>query len=209
MTRFERRTHPAVSLGIALLLVAVLVADWMTPLGIAVWIFYVAPISLCLLATRPDAPLGVAVASTFGLVLGYFLSPSPALSLPVVQINRGLGFVLVWGVAIMVRQILRSRLAIQKQTWLRAGQNGLAEHVQGDLRTEQLGSRVLDFLARYLGAQVGAMYALGDGGRLRWVAGFATEAPTQMQTFELGESLIGQAASTRRTLRSAICPTII
>jgi CheY-like chemotaxis protein len=200
MTRFEQNTHPAVYVGIVLSLVAVFIADSMTPLGIAVWIFYVVPVSLCLLTTRPTLPLSVASASTIGLVVGYFVSPQAALSVNVVQINRGFGFIAIWGVAVMAQQILRSRLAIQKQTWLRAGQNSLAEHVQGDLRIEALGSRVLHFLARYLDAQVGALYALEDGGRLRCVAGFAVEAPAQIPTFALGESLVGQAASTGRPL---------
>ena len=186
--------------GIITLLVLVFVADWQTPLGIAVWIFYVAPIGLCLLTSRPNLPLAVAALSSIGLVLGYFLSPSPALALNVVQLNRGFGFLLAWGVAVMAQQILRSRLAIRKQTWLRSGQTGLAEHVQGDLGIEQLGARVLDFLARYLDAHVGALYARDDDGRLRCVAGFATEAALPIRTFAPGEGLVGQAVSSNRAL---------
>jgi signal transduction histidine kinase len=69
--------------------------------------------------------------------------------------------------------------------------------VQGDRRIESLGESVMQFLASYLDARVGAFYVL-ETGRLRRVAGFAVPPAEGEVSFALGESLVGQAAAQRK-----------
>ncbi|WP_373067311.1 CHASE3 domain-containing protein, partial [Gemmatimonas sp.] len=65
---------------------------------------------------------------------------------------------------------------MQTQAWLRAGQNELSDRLQGEQEVEQLGEKVVGFVARYLNAQVGAMYFAGEEGHLSLVGAFAIPA---------------------------------
>ncbi|HEY4183852.1 MAG TPA: response regulator [Polyangia bacterium] len=203
-TRFEQRTSYAINAAIALSIVAVFVADALTPLGIVVWIFYVVPLMLCLFVRRPAIPLAVGVACTAALVIGYFSSTSATGELPtrVVHVNRGFGAVVIWAVAIMVRGIIASKLAIERLMWLRAGQTGLARAVLGETQLERLGQKTLEHLAAYLDAQVGALHAVEGPSELRRIAGFAV--PSELApapAFKLGEGLAGQAAKQKKAAR--------
>jgi CheY-like chemotaxis protein/signal transduction histidine kinase len=201
MTRFEQKTHPGVYAATALTTAAVFAADWAAPLGVTVWIFYLLPVTLCLRTGRPDLPLYVAGVCILAVVVDYFISPDGVLSANIVQLNRLFGIIVLGGVGLMSRQIIRSRLALLRDAWLRTGQNSLSAHVQGDLRVEALGTRVLDFLARYLDAPVAALYAIEEG-RLRRVAGFALDAGRHpASTFAMGEGLAGQAAASGHLVR--------
>ena len=199
MTRFERNPDPAIYSAIALSMGAIFVADWFVPLGIAVWIFYIVPVALCLFVEKPELPIAVAFAASIALVLGYFVSP-PGLPLFDVRINRSFGLVVTWVTAIMTWQIVRTRLVLRKQAWLRSGQNRLAEQLIGDVHADQLGTNVLEFLATYLDAQVGVFYVV-EGDRLRRVAGYALDTSANPEReFRIGESLVGQAAVQKKPL---------
>ncbi|MCC7416986.1 MAG: response regulator [Acidobacteria bacterium] len=201
MTRFERRTDPWIYVAIVLAATAVFVGDLLTELGVAVWIFYLIPVALCLLTTRPGAPLFVATACTAGMVIGYFsaVSAPGGVTRSISELNRMFGLLIMWGFAVMARQILSSQLALHKQAWLRTGQNLLAERTRGDIRIEHLAASVLQFLAAHLDAQVATFY-VRDGARLRRAAGFGLAsdgAPAASIAF--GEGLLGQAALDARS----------
>ncbi len=86
-----------------------------------------------------------------------------------------------------------ARAAVEAQAWVRAGHIKLSEALQGDVSTEELASRALGQLARYVGADVGALYvAEGEGFRRR--AGHALDAAAPAEAFKAGQGLVGQAA---------------
>jgi signal transduction histidine kinase/DNA-binding response OmpR family regulator/CHASE3 domain sensor protein len=93
---------------------------------------------------------------------------------------------------------------LQEQVWLRSGQRLLAEKVVGQTTSPLVGRAMLDFLAQYLDAVVAALYVRDKRhGTLRRIAtyGFSRESEqAAARNFEEGETLIGQAASARRTL---------
>ncbi|MBV8853845.1 MAG: response regulator [Sinobacteraceae bacterium] len=94
----------------------------------------------------------------------------------------------------------RDYRASQSQIWIRSGQMALGRRLQGEQRLDKLGENVLEFLAEYMGARVGAVY-LADGPDLfRRIAGYAlpAEAP---QSLRAGDGLLGQAAKENRPLR--------
>ena len=72
-----------------------------------------------------------------------------------------LGVVVSVAVALLVRRSARGR---HRQEWLQTGQIGLSAAVVGEQRAEQLGEKVLKFLAEYLDAQAGAFFVKDGGG---------------------------------------------
>jgi CheY-like chemotaxis protein/signal transduction histidine kinase/CHASE3 domain sensor protein len=87
----------------------------------------------------------------------------------------------------------------QRESWLRAGQLGLSELMQGDQPLDKLGDNMLGFLSQYLGAQVGAIF-IAEGGGFRRVGGFALPAGEEV-TLRPGDGLAGQAARAKHPLR--------
>ncbi len=83
-----------------------------------------------------------------------------------------LGVLLPGAVASLVR---RAAVARRRQEWLQSGQLGLSKAMGGNQRLEQLGDRVLKFLAEYLDAHAGAFFAK-DGGGYRRVAAYGVPA---------------------------------
>ncbi len=109
-------------------------------------------------------------------------------------------------VLIAIAAILMSRdyRARETQVWMRTGQMRLAAGLQDEQRLEALGDRVVTFLAEYLGAPVGAVYALDEGGVLRRIGGYAM--PPGGAELRLGDSLAGQAARDNRALHVTAVP---
>ena len=82
-------------IALALLTLAIFAADYNTQLGVAVWILYVIPITLSLLAWRPIVPVIVAVGVSVLMLVGY--QPDQKIgNLVLAQINRTFGFSVIW-----------------------------------------------------------------------------------------------------------------
>src|SRR5579872_4698189 len=101
----------------------------------------------------------------------------------------------------------RTYRARQTQVWLRSGQMALAARLQGEQRLDVLGDNVLGFLADYLDAHIGALYVAEGGGTYRRVAGYALKPRADLEVVKGGDSLLGQAAKSRRTLHVREVPT--
>jgi CheY-like chemotaxis protein/signal transduction histidine kinase len=105
--------------------------------------------------------------------------------------------ILIVSAAAMTSRDFKAR---QREGWLRAGQIGLGELMQGDLPLERLGDNVLKFLTRYLDAQVGAVF-IAEGAMFRRAAGYAIPAGVDVAVIRPGDGLIGQAVKDNRPLR--------
>lgn len=93
----------------------------------------------------------------------------------------------------------KAALARRREEWLQSGQIGLSAAIVGDLRIDQLGELVLKYLAEYLGAQAGAIYAK-DSGSFRRTATYGVPAGSTIPDgFKAGDGLLGQAAKDSRT----------
>ncbi|MFZ6649268.1 response regulator [Undibacterium sp. TJN25] len=97
---------------------------------------------------------------------------------------------------------------LQQQAWVRTGQTQLGEQIIGQLALQQLGGKVLEFLAQYIKLAVGALYVRDVDGGLRRIAayGFSKESEQADQAFYHNEGLVGQAASARRMIRLTDIP---
>jgi CheY-like chemotaxis protein/signal transduction histidine kinase/CHASE3 domain sensor protein len=118
------------------------------------------------------------------------------ISLAVTLGGSGLLLFLIAGSAVVASRDFRSR---QAQAWIRSGQMGLSEQMQGDQPLEKLGGNLLGFLARFVEAQVAAVY-IAEAGQYRRFAAYAIPADDS-QTVRPGDGLVGQAAKDKRALR--------
>jgi CheY-like chemotaxis protein/signal transduction histidine kinase/CHASE3 domain sensor protein len=91
--------------------------------------------------------------------------------------------------------------ALEKQAWYRTGQTQLSEAIIGEQTLPMLGQNILNFLSRYLGASVSALYVAQDG-KLQRVAEFAWDKDRldSGRSLEFGEGLVGQVALERRQM---------
>jgi CheY-like chemotaxis protein/signal transduction histidine kinase/CHASE3 domain sensor protein len=128
---------------------------------------------------------------------------SEAFSNHVTWVGAGLLLVLIAAAGALVSRDYRAR---QLQSWLRVGQMGLSERIQGDQTLEKLGDNVLSFLAPYLGAQIGAIYIAEGPDRFRRFAGYALPPDLRNEPIRRGDSLIGQAAKDNQVLHITDVP---
>jgi CheY-like chemotaxis protein/signal transduction histidine kinase/CHASE3 domain sensor protein len=119
------------------------------------------------------------------------------LSLAVTWGGAGVLLILIAGAAIVASRDFRSR---QAQAWIRSGQMGLSERMQGDQSLDKLGGNLLAFLAPFIDAQVGALY-IAEAGQYRRFAGYAIPADGSVESVRPGDGLVGQAAKDRHALR--------
>jgi CheY-like chemotaxis protein/signal transduction histidine kinase len=197
VSRIRRETSPLLYVAAAFITATVVLIDALTPLGFAEWIFYVAPLVLCLFVWRPSIPLYAAAGLSALMVLGYYLSP-PGASVFVAKLNRTFGGLVLWGLALIIRQFVIARLEVAKQEWLQTGQTVLAEQLRGEHSPAELAERTLRFFAEYMGAQVGAVYA-GEVDTFHRLGTWALPAEGERGTIlRRGEGLAGQAAAERK-----------
>jgi CheY-like chemotaxis protein/CHASE3 domain sensor protein len=119
-----------------------------------------------------------------------------AFSLAVTLGGSGLLLFLIASAALVASREYRER---ESQAWIRVGQMGLSEKLQGDQPLDKLGGNLLAFLAAVTDAQVAAVY-FAEGGRFRRFGGFAI-APGSLDELRPGDGLLGQAVRDNRSLR--------
>ena len=115
----------------------------------------------------------------------------------VTGIGSAVLIILIFAASAMTSRDYRAR---ESQAWLRSGHAELTGRIQGEQRLEKLGSHVLEFLAEYLGACVGALF-VAEGAVLRRVAGYAIPPSQTEGVLRPGDGLLGQAAKENRTLQ--------
>jgi CheY-like chemotaxis protein len=114
-------------------------------------------------------------------------------------VTSGGSLVLLFLIGLAAAMASRDFRARRRETWLRAGQLGLSEVMQGDLPVERLGDNVVKFLAQYLDAQAGAVY-IAEGSAYRRVGGYAI-APGDPALMRPGDGLAGQSVKNDEPLQ--------
>ncbi len=191
--------QPALTAAIFALFAIVFAASIRTPLGVAVWIFYLAPGLLCLFHRSPRLPLWVAGLSTVLIVAGFFISPPDVVS-QIVELNRAFGVLSAWLVALLGRRFIIARLRVERESRLREAQTTLNDRLRGERRIEGLAAAALAHACEWLGAQVGALYVVaGDGYELAVARAFDA-AEGRGRRFRRGEGLVGQVAADERVV---------
>ncbi|CAK8724750.1 hypothetical protein KKHLCK_14880 [Candidatus Electrothrix laxa] len=94
----------------------------------------------------------------------------------------------------------------KRYNWLQTGQLELDDQLRGDQSLSELSKRIINYLAAYIGAQIGALY-IQDKELLQLQASYAyTLRKDLSERFALGEGLVGQAALEKKTLIIAKVP---
>ncbi len=194
------RTASYVYWALALTAIVVFAADVVTTLGIAVWVFYVAPVVLTILGWSPSLPLAVAGVESILMLVGFYASPIGSVAPWVSALNRTFGVITMWTMTGLARYLITARLANAREMWIRSVRARTINSLQGELRESQVGGAVLDELSVNLAIGAGVCYVVADGG-LRRVAEYAlgtdSAVPEQLAP---GEGLAGQAARDGRVL---------
>src|SRR5215510_13576324 len=183
-----------------------LVDLWLPP-GRHEWLFYVAPVMLCLFSPRAWLPIAAAAVATALLWVGLAASPH-GMQQEIVRENREIGGVLIWVIAGISTIAIASRNRVQFEHWLKQGHARLSEAMRSERDRRELARCVLLETCRRLGAQTGALFVSRDHGPYKLAGGYAIdpERQKQMPTFQLGEGLVGQTARDSRVSRVCNVP---
>lgn len=192
-------------LFIVLSIAAVMVADIYTQLGVAVWIFYLVPVTLTLVLWNPMAPLYVAVVATV-LMIYSFATDASGINRDVAQLNRGFGIFTIWTMAMVGYLFIRNRIAVQRQQWLQSVRAGLSTVVSGEQSPQQFASNVLSYLCALLDAKAAAFYVGNELAFERTATQGVPESSAVPEAFAVGEGLMGQAAKEARIVSLADVP---
>jgi CheY-like chemotaxis protein len=208
--RFEKETHDGWYVFIAASMLAIFAVDLQTILGVATWLFYLIPLGACVFLTRSSAPLIVALLSTLLIIIDYIASPSGEMKLltHISQMNRGFAVIVIWAFAIQIRMSILTRQELRRRDWMRVAQANLAERVLGEHSVTEVGERMVTFIADYLGAAVGAIYARLDISSATCIGGYALPAEHSARaSIGPNEGLVGQAMRDRKPIHLANVPT--
>jgi CheY-like chemotaxis protein len=201
MRRPQDGTPALLLFVVGALLTAVIVADLLSPLGLAVWVFYMVPLGVCLFAGSPLLPLQVALLITACIAL-LVVKPFGGEALVARWValgNRSMYVVMLWPVAFMIQRLIRARAAAQKEEWLKGTQASLVSALQGELAVEEVARRALGGLVEALELPIGALY-LRTGAELERVAAHGLELESTPPKFRAGDGLVGQASLRAGTL---------
>ena len=187
--------------AIVSMLMIVFAVDWLTPLRIAIWVFYMLPVALCMWVDRPNVPFLTAGAASVLTVLGFYLTTGDAVVTTfVLQINRVIGVIVMFVLAGVGHLYIKTRLNLQRSAWLKQGEVEIGLQMRGDLTPASIGEGILRSLVPYVGARVGVLYAR-EGDALVRIAAWALPADSAVpQRITRGQGLTGQVLDEKRVI---------
>ncbi len=100
----------------------------------------------------------------------------------------------------MVVQLRASAKQTEKQIWMSEGLNGISSVLRGETDIGKTGSKICEFLSRYLHAQILIFYKVEED-KLRLSGNYAFGKQKNMRdTINFGEGFVGQAALEKETI---------
>ncbi len=101
----------------------------------------------------------------------------------------------------MTMKLREASIEIMNQDWLKTGINELGMKIRGEKSMTDLSNEIINFLSRYLDAQLGLLYLKDDHNLLRLEATFAFQNEEVIsKTLVIGEGLIGQVAKEHKSI---------
>jgi len=100
----------------------------------------------------------------------------------------------------MIRDLKESSEERERQNWLKNGQSEINDRMRGDQSIEDLCRNIINFIAEYFKAQVGALY-VNENDVLKLRASFAYKTRKNISSeFKFGEGLVGQSAFEKKSI---------
>ncbi len=161
---------------IAAALAGVFTLDLMVPLGTAVWLIYILPLSLAVFARWPALPVATAVLVCVAMALA-FQKDNTGIDPTVAAVNRGLAGIVYLCLGFLGRRLIVTRGKLLDTDWITGTQVAVSRAVQGDLTAEKLARQVLQVLADRIGARAAVAYARNGHGHLRLAQWGTTATP--------------------------------
>lgn len=101
----------------------------------------------------------------------------------------------------MIKNINQSIKENEKQNWLKSGQAELNDRIRGEQDVVTLSQNTIKYIAKYLKAQIGAVYLNDGNNTLKLVGSYAYRKRKNLSNkFKFGEGLVGQAALEKRRI---------
>jgi CheY-like chemotaxis protein/signal transduction histidine kinase/HAMP domain-containing protein len=102
----------------------------------------------------------------------------------------------------MLSGLRRATRENEKQTWIKTGQAELNDQLRGEMEIATLAQDTITYLAKYLNAQVAALYLTDEENKkLQLVGSYAYKKRKNLSNqFEFGEGLVGQAAIEKKSI---------
>ncbi|MFH2059783.1 MAG: response regulator [Pseudomonadota bacterium] len=95
----------------------------------------------------------------------------------------------------------------KKQDWLKTGQADLNNAMRGEQDPSTLAGITISFLAKYLGAQIGALYLADEHQRLSLSGSYSFQKRKNLASrFKFGEGVVGQAALEKEYIQLSNVP---
>ncbi len=175
---------------------------------VAIWVFYMLPVALCMWVDRPNVPFITAGVASVLTLAGYLLANSDAIAGPVVlQINRLIGVIVMFVLAGVGHLYIKTRLNLQRSAWLKQGEVNIGLQMRGDLDPVSIGDGILRSLVPFVGARVGVLYSR-DGDALERIAAWALPAEsTAPQRIARGQGLLGQVLDEKQAIEIKGAPS--
>ncbi len=185
-------------------LAGVFTLDLMVPLGTAVWLIYILPLSLAVFARWPALPVATAVLVCVAMVLA-FQKDNAGIDPTVAAINRGLAGIVYLCLGFLGRKLIVTRGKLLDTDWITGTQVAVSRAVQGDLSAEKLARQVLQVLADRIGARAAVAYARNGHGHMR-LAQWGTDAAALAERVADDEGHLGRAITEGRILQMSLAP---
>lgn len=101
----------------------------------------------------------------------------------------------------MTNSILDKDSITKEQVWLKTGQNDLSEKIRGDLEIPDLSNNIINYIAEYMNAQIGAIYYKDEAGELSLTGSYAFSRRKNISSkYKIGEGLVGQCALEKKSI---------
>lgn len=196
---YQAKFRPWLIPVIVTLLALVFLVDCFSPRGTFDYVFFFIPVALSFLHHHTRFPIQIASIATMLSLLGFWMSPQPAhVEFHQALLNRIYSLITLWGIGLLVRQIISARVVVEKTAWLKNEAVELAKRTRGELTALEVGEQLVTRLAEVTKASVGALFLKHEKKDvLIFQNGFAYQPETEI-SIPFGSNITGQAAKEKK-----------
>ncbi|MFC0200102.1 hybrid sensor histidine kinase/response regulator [Paracoccus rhizosphaerae] len=178
--------------------------DMMFPLGTAVWLLYLLPLTLASATRLPSAPIVVALLACVAMAAGFMLDRS-GIDPQVAAFNRSMAGLVYVALGVTGRRLILNRLQLTRTQWVNQAQIDVSRGMQGDLSPERLAKQVLTILGDRLGARAAVVYARNGSGH-RLLSSWGVDDAALPARLPEGQGHLGRCISEGRALQLTLSP---